>query len=405
MATELSSVRTPSLQSRCACFSALLVLGCFANSHPQPQGILTGLTASSSTTTSRTSIDALYELFTAPALSLALMSAPSAITADDVKLAAELKNPYNKALGCMEAGPWSDGSSANNFVLNKEEEDQVRNRLFCSTPAENKSTAFILLGDSTLRNKYAFAIGKDWKDKSLENQCSALQCDDSRRYYSVCYGKVEVADVTRTRKLYEQLLGELEGFHHIVVVLNFGLHHLHFYPLRPKFLNETLNHEVLLSEIFDSLTGAPVDQPQSKYYKYKLLRQQQPADVTTKVVYKLTNSICTSLYNKDFKAQLSRWDRTEKARCANVCSSRLGISTSEAMEYCERYYFDDKGVQNMNLAANRVLENFPQIGIMDDYNFTKGHCSCSKPGDGRHYAHLVPIWWHRLQAFVETHLR
>ena len=122
-------------------------------------------------------------------------------------------------------------------------------------------------------------------------------------------------------------------------------------------------------------------------------------DVT--LYYKLTNSICTSLFNDQFARTVKDWYEKPAMRryCQQGClSSALRISASSCLEYCVNYFFDDEGVLYINKQSLAALADFPMVRILDDYSLTHRKCNCSRLGDGRHYHALAPLWWQRFRT-------
>ena len=90
--------------------------------------------------------------------------------------------------------------------------------LVCSGEPE----LFILIGDSTLRNKYDFALGMPMGRKHTDvKPCQVAHCS------TVCYFKVEHVSVDAIKRVARQF--PTNNHAHVHIVLNFGLHQLHFF--------------------------------------------------------------------------------------------------------------------------------------------------------------------------------
>lgn len=139
-----------------------------------------------------------------------------------------------------------------------------------------------------------------------------------------------------------------------LVLWNIGLHHLHLEPSRHP--TSALTFTEYLSTLRSCAT-----QLRSSFPKAKL-------------VYKMTNNICTSKYTGGYAQDAAKW----------------ATQTEDIMYNMQ---FDDIGVQSLHV-AERVVANEFNYSLMDP--LVRGHCDCTGSNDGRHYAFLIPQFVHRL---------
>jgi len=279
----------------------------------------------------------------------------------------------------------SEKLCVNGTLLQHVDIDLTRS-VFCSS----RYAAYILIGDSTLRNKYDFATDQPVGRKHKWNaHCQRMPCDST-----ICYVKVELVSQTAVQRAVSKLPTHVISSPWKIIVVNFGLHQLHFYPLRPKFLKSTYN---FTSELDSVLSWLLAFSPAGTTGTDSAVNSTNATGTgITKVFAKLTNSICTSLYNDIFATTLENWyiQPAVRGACQQKCLvSKLQIEAQECTEYCNRFFFDDFGVRELNTHTMTVLSKFPEIRVLDDYALTHGQCECSRMGDGRHYHALIPLWW------------
>lgn len=146
-----------------------------------------------------------------------------------------------------------------------------------------------------------------------------------------------------------------------LVLWNIGLHHLHLEPSRhPAGIPLTFTE--YLSRLRSCAT-----QLRSSFPKAKL-------------VYKMTNDICTSKYTGEYARDAAKW----------------ATRTEDVMYNMQ---FDDIGVQSLHVAERLVASEF-NYSLMDPR--VRGHCDCTGSTDGRHYVFLVPQFLHRLYRLLAT---
>ena len=232
-------------------------------------------------------------------------------------------------------------------------------------------TLYILFGDSTLRNKYEYlaTFGNSTAAKYCVGVCET----------TVCY----LQGTNAAEKLFghaietNNLTSFIRRANKTIVILNFGLHHLHLWPAR-KFFSHTIsslerNIRSQLESIYLTLTKAP----------------------NKVVMYKMTNAICTDNFLGSYSNALMEWhDSTTHHRdCYAHVQRKLNVDLIEAEEICEHLTFNNTGVQTVNSIALKVLTTFPEALVLDDYALTFNRCTCTAMQDGRHYGPLIPIWW------------
>ena len=252
-------------------------------------------------------------------------------------------------------------------------------------PDTNGHVLVLLLGDSTLRNKYEY-VKRTNGSHEVSPRC--VQCG-----MTVCYASHTVLNKAGlTGQLIKEILAELPSLSNYTVsvpIVNFGLHHLHLSPARKVFVSSIPEFERVLREDV-VLTSRAFDE----------FRQLSHA-----TYFKLINHVCTDNFIGKYAETITRWKEPDTAdsirkECHISVQRELNITFSDAAAVCDRLTFDNVGVETINNIALEVARLSPHLHVIDDRKLTRDQCACSKVSDGRHYFPLVPLWWQSFQEVI-----
>ena len=197
-----------------------------------------------------------------------------------------------------------------------------------------KNTSALFIGDSTIQNKAYYLYNLLGVQSACRPGTTGVCMADARRL--PCVWSTNRSDFD-------------------LVVWNLGLHHLHLEPSR-----HLIHPPLTFTEYLSTLRSCAAK-----------LRSSFPK---AKLVYKMTNNICTSKYTDRY------------ARDA----ANLAAQTEDIMYNMQ---FTDIGVQSLHVAERVVASEF-NYSLMDP--LVRGHCDCTGTSDGVHYAFLIPQFVHRL---------
>ena len=262
----------------------------------------------------------------------------------------------------------------------------VRQSILASCPNTNSHVLVLLVGDSTLRNKWEYVKKING---STEVSLRCVQCG-----MTVCYATHTILTKPgQTGVIIKGLLTELPSLSTYTVsvtVINFGLHHLHLYPARNIFRTSVPEFERLLRE--DVVLTSHILNGSYAWNPF--------------IYFKLINDICTDNFIGEYAETHARWIAHAAAdsirdNCYARVQKEINTTSSDSAAVCEKLTFDSTGVGTINTIALRVAQGSSHLRVLDDRKLTRDRCACSSISDGRHYAPLVPLWWHSFQEVIE----
>ena len=148
-----------------------------------------------------------------------------------------------------------------------------------------------------------------------------------------------------------------------LVVYNTGLHHLHLRPSR------TPDRPRAFLEYVDMLRTC--------------LATVRSAFPRAALVYRMTNDVCESRYVGPYKRDAAAWATRTEEEGYNMQFTAIGASSLHV--------------------AERAVASELEVPIIDPR--VAGHCDCTGPGDGRHFAPLIPQYVSRLRSLHGRHVR
>ena len=262
----------------------------------------------------------------------------------------------------------------------------VQQAVRASCPPTNAHVIVLLLGDSTLRNK--------WEYIKERNGSTIVSANCVRCGMTVCYSSHAVLRTPReSGDLIESILKDLprsSTYTVAVRVINFGLHHLHLYPARNVTLTPVSELEHLLQEDV-ILTSRTLSAARAwKHFTY----------------FKLINNICTDNFVGEYASTLARWEvpvahDSIRDDCYRHFQRTQNFTRIDSVDACEKLVFNSTGVDTLNSMALRVAKRSSHLRILNDLKLTADRCTCSTLRDGRHYPPLVPLWWQSFEEVIE----
>ena len=227
-----------------------------------------------------------------------------------------------------------------------------------------RTGTWVLIGDSTMESFY--------EGLAEAAACHVTNSEKGRRVWSMRIGNATVRLYPTWGCSVPKIAAVADAD---VLVIGFGLHALHLYPVRrcgdPRFGVNMDCRRDYGDAVRDSLA---------------VLHRAAPDALK---FWRTTNAICEGQFQGGYKAAIDQWHTNTTAleiqcqandTCTGTCADRL---------------FDRRGTSIQRDVALDVLasNNVSSDGahLLDAFAYTDNRCEYTPPRDGRHYARLEPL--------------